>query len=49
MYNSGKCKETFHRRVIFDKDFDSWLFIKNFQTFLEVKIDIKPAKLIESY
>ena len=26
--------------VIFGSDFVSWIFIKNFQTFLEVKIDI---------
>ena len=37
---------------IFELDFVSWIFIKNFQTFLEVKIKINRdylTKLIESY
>ena len=36
--------------IIFGLDFVGWIFIKNLQTFLEVKIEFwHPAKLIESY
>ena len=31
--------------VLFESEFVSWIFIKNFKTFLEVKIDINLAIL----
>ena len=44
--------DTFHSLSFFGSDFVSWIFIKNFTTFLEVKIVINrpnlTAKLIES-
>ena len=36
----GKREGGFTSLMIFGLDFVSWIFIKNFQTFLEVKIDI---------
>ena len=44
----------FYSLVLVGSDFVSWIFLKNFQTFLEVKIYINrviltPAQLIESY
>ena len=35
----------FYLLVLFGSDFVSWIFIKNFQTFLEVKIDINQINL----
>ena len=38
----------FYLLVLFWSDFVSWIFIKNFQTFLEVKIDINLVNLTPS-
>ena len=38
----------FYLLVIFGSDFLSWIFIKSFQTFLEVKIDINWVNLAPS-
>ena len=35
----------FYLLVYFGSDLDSWIFIKNFQSFLEVKIDTLPSSL----
>ena len=45
----GMREGTFHPLVLFGLDFVSWIFIKNFQTFLEVKIDINILPVIELY
>ena len=55
----GMRGDTFISLSNFGSDFVSWIFIKNFQTYVEVKIDINwvnltvsiwhPAKLISSY
>ena len=53
----GMRQSIFTPLVILGLDFVSWIWIKNFQTFLEVKIDInrvnltpcQAGKLIESY
>ena len=41
----GMRQGTFTSLVILGLDFVSWICIKNFQTFLEVKIDIKRVNL----
>ena len=41
----GMREGTFHSPVFFGSDFVSWVFIKNFKTFLEVKIDIDRVNL----
>ena len=41
----GMRQGTFNPRVIVGLDFVSWICIKNFQTFLEVKIDINQVNL----
>ena len=38
-------KGNFHPLVLFGADFVSWFFIANFQTFLDVKIDINRVNL----
>ena len=51
----GMRQGTFHPLVLFGSGFVSWIIIKSFQTFLEVKIDINWINLtpcqaqIESY